>query len=321
MSEFKSQGVELKSRNVLVTGGAGFIGSHVTQGALRAGAKVRVLDDLSGSGSWRRLTHVADDCERVEASILDADALNRACEGIDTIFHLAAAVSVPESVSRPMEYHATDATGTLCLLEAARRAAVRRIVYSSTSALYGDAPEQPKHESHRAMPTSPYGVAKYAGELYMGAYATLHGLETISLRYFNVFGAGQDPKSQYGAAIPNIVSRIASGQRPTIYGDGEQTRDFCHVDNIVFANLLAANAVGVKGDAVNVACGREVSLNELVRVTNRLVGKIVEPIYDPPRPGDIRVSYADISAAREVIGYAPLIHFDEALAKTLPSYM
>ena len=314
-------GDALRGRSVLVTGGAGFIGSHIVRGALAAGARVRVIDDLSNSGSWRRLADVESDIECVQSSILDRETLHRAAEGVETIFHLAAAVSVPESVTDPLRYHVIDATGTLLVVEAARAAGVRQVIYSSTSALYGDAPEQPKRESFRATPMSPYGVAKYAGELYVNAYATLHGMQNICLRYFNVFGPGQDPKSQYGAAIPNIVSRIAAGERPIIYGDGEQTRDFCHVSNVVLANLLAAKATGLRGESVNVACGREIRLNDVVRIAKAALKSSVEPLYEAPRPGDIRTSFADIALAREVIGYEPTLHFEEGLKQTIPAYL
>jgi UDP-glucose 4-epimerase len=229
---------------------------------------------------------------------------------------------VPESVKRPGDYHEVDATGTLQLLEAAAAAAgdVRRFIYASTSAIYGDAPEQPKLESMRGLPISPYGIAKYAGELYVSAFAKLRNLQTISLRYFNVFGPGQDPKSQYGAAIPSIVSKIIADQRPVIYGNGQQTRDFCHVSNVVHANLLAADAPRLSGEVVNIGCGVRVSVNRIVQLANELLGKKVESIYESPREGDVMDSLADISAAKTVLGYEPIIHFDEGLRQSIDWY-
>ncbi|HEX8341417.1 MAG TPA: SDR family oxidoreductase [Tepidisphaeraceae bacterium] len=307
-------------RQCLVTGGAGFIGSHLVRALVGRGDRVRVLDDLSGPGSWRRLDDLAGDVERLQGSVLDCAAIDRAAEGVDVIFHKAALVSVPESVARPLDYHAADATATLQLLEAARRAGVGRFVYASTSAVYGDAPEQPKTESMRGVPISPYGIAKYAGELYVAAFARLHGMKTTSLRYFNVFGPGQDPKSQYGAAVPSIVSKILRGESPTIYGDGEQTRDFCHVSNVVAANLLAAEASGTGGEVVNIGCGRRVTVNRIVALTNELLGTRVVAEYAPPRPGDVCDSLADITEARRVLGYEPVLHFDAGLRQSIDWY-
>jgi nucleoside-diphosphate-sugar epimerase len=240
--------------------------------------------------------------------------------GVDVIFHLAARVSVAESVHEPMLYHEVDATGTLNVLEAARRAGVNRVVYSATSAAYGDDPEQPKRETMVPAPGSPYAVAKFAGECYVSAYARLHGMRNVSLRYFNVFGPGQNPKSQYGAAIPNIVSRMLRGERPTIYGDGEQTRDFCHVANVVRANLLAAESDRAAGQVVNVGCGVAISVNQIVRSVNAITGLNVQAEHVAPRPGEIRHSLADISAARELLGYEPVLMFEEGLAKAIEWY-
>ncbi len=309
----------LAGKLALVTGGAGFIGSHIVRGLLESSARVRVLDDLSGGKDWERLRDLGAAVERRYGSILVPATLEEVVAGVDVIFHLAAKVSVPQSVADPVGYHDVDATGTLLLLEAAKHRGVPRLVYSSTSALYGDAPEQPKHESHRGVPISPYGIAKYAGELYVGAYAKLHAMQTCSLRYFNVFGPGQDPKSQYGAAIPNLVSHVIHDEPPIIYGDGEQTRDFCFVRNVVHANLLAAQAE-VNGEAVNIGCGQQVSVNDVVRTANRLLNKNVAPKYDPPRPGDIRISYADITEANRLLGYTPLVNFQDGMAESIEWY-
>jgi nucleoside-diphosphate-sugar epimerase len=309
------------ARSTLVTGGAGFIGAHLVHALLARGDRVRVLDDLSGSGSWRRLEDVRGDIEAIEGSVLDPAAVRAAVNGIDVIFHHAALVSVPQSVEQPLEYHAVDATATLALLRAAREAGVARFIFASTSAIYGDAPEQPKQESMRGLPLSPYGIAKYAGELYTSMYARLHGLETISLRYFNVFGPGQDPKSQYGAAVPSIVSKILSGARPEIYGDGEQTRDFCHVSNVVHANMLAGDAATLSGAVVNIGCGRRVSVNGIVRIANELLGSDVKPLYQPARAGDVRDSLADISEAKRVLGYEPQMFFEAGLRESIAWYI
>ena len=309
-----------QSELALVTGGGGFIGSHLVHALLSGGYRVRVLDNLSGPGSWRRLQDVFGDVEAITGDIRDPAELTRAVAGAKIIFHHAALVSVPESVKRPLEYDAVNATATLQLLEAAMAANVGRVVYASTSAIYGDAPEQPKVESMRGLPVSPYGISKYAGELYMSCFAKIHGLETISLRYFNVFGPGQDPKSQYGAAIPNIVSKIVAGQRPVIYGDGKQTRDFCHISNIVRANMLAAEAPRLAGEVVNIGCGVRISVNRIVELANALLGKQVEAVHESPRPGDVTDSLADISAATKSLGYTPAVHFDQGLAESIEWY-
>jgi UDP-glucose 4-epimerase len=308
-------------KRILVTGGGGFIASHIVRALVERGDKVRVLDDLSGCKSWKRLDDIKDKIELVQGSILDQAAVERAVQDVDVIFHKAALVSVPESVADPIAYHETDATATLKLLEAARKAKVSRVIYASTSAIYGDAPEQPKVESMRGLPISPYGIAKYAGELYLTAYAVLHGLQTISLRYFNVFGPGQDPKSQYGAAVPSIVSKILTGISPTIYGDGNQTRDFCHVNNVVHANLLAADAPKLHGEVVNIGCGKRVTVNRIVELANQLLNKNVKPIHEPPRAGDVRDSLADISLAKTVLNYEPVMHFDEGLRHSIDWYV
>jgi nucleoside-diphosphate-sugar epimerase len=308
------------SKTALVTGAAGFIGSHLVRGLLGQGFAVRGLDDLSGSGSWSRLEGVDGPLTRITGSILDKETLRQAVDGVAVILHHAAMVSVPESVAKPEAYHAVDATGTLLLLEAARAAGVSKVVYAASSAAYGDAPEQPKFESHRAEPVSPYAVAKYAGELYLTSYAKLHGMNTISLRYFNVFGPGQNPKSQYGAAIPNIVSKMIRGERPTVYGDGQQTRDFCYIENIVAANMLAAKAPALHGEVVNIGCGRRVSVNDIVEQTNKVLGKAIKPNYEPARAGDVRDSLADISLAMKVLGYEPRVHFAEGLAQSISWY-
>jgi nucleoside-diphosphate-sugar epimerase len=279
-----------------------------------------VLDNLSGPGSWRQLEDVLSGIEAIEGDIRDIAVVKRAVAGVHAIFHKAALVSVPESVKRPGDYHAVDATATLQLLEAAAAAGAGRFIYASTSAIYGDAIEQPKMESMRGFPISPYGIAKYAGELYVTAFAKLYGLETISLRYFNVFGPGQDPKSQYGAAVPSIISKILVGQRPVLYGDGEQTRDFCHVSNVVHANMLAAEAPQLLGEVVNIGCGVRVSVNRIVKLAGELLGRRVDAIHESPRDGDVRDSVADITAAGKVLRYKPVMHFEEGLRQSIEWY-
>jgi len=306
-------------RKALVTGGAGFIGNHLVRALVARGVHVTVLDDLS-AGSLERLADLRGRFEFIHASILDQRALTKAAEGVDVVFHEAALVSVPASMEQPLEYHETNATGTLRVLEAARRAGTRRVIYAASSSVYGEQPDLPKRESQTPAPISPYAASKYAGEVYVQVYAAAYGLQTISLRYFNVFGPYQDPRSQYGAAIPMIVSRMLRGQRPIIYGDGCQTRDFCFVENVVHANLLAAEAEGLCGQAVNIACGREIVLNDVVRETNAILGTSIEPEYAPPRPGDVRRSVADISLAARVIGYTPTVHFREGLRKSIEYY-
>jgi UDP-glucose 4-epimerase len=300
---------------VLVTGAAGFIASHITRGLVNKGYHVRAYDDLSGNMGWSRLEDLGDKIERITASILDKEALANALKGVSMISHHAALISVPESVARPLDYHDVDATATLQLLEAARKAGAMRVVYASSSAAYGEEPEQPKKESQRPVPISPYAIAKYTGELYVSAYAKLYGMQTIALRYFNVFGPGQNPKSQYGAAVPNIVSLMKSGKPPIVYGDGEQTRDFCHVYNVVHANLLALEAPRLKGEVVNIGTGKRVSVNYLVAQVNKLLGTNIVPTHEPPRAGDVRDSLADISLAKEVLGYEPQLQFEEGLAQ------
>jgi len=308
-----------RSSKALVTGGAGFIGHHLARALLSRGYRVRILDDFS-SGKRSRLALSSDLLEIIEGSILDEPALIRATAGVDVIFHEAALVSVPASMERPLEYHEVNATGTLRVLQAARAAGVKRFIYAASSAAYGDLPDLPKRESQHPMPISPYAVSKYIGELYASVYCRSYGIQSVSLRYFNVFGPEQDPKSQYGAAIPSIVSALLRGQPPTIYGDGEQTRDFCYIDNVVQANVLAAEAPRLGGEIVNIACGRRVSVNAIVAKANELLGTKIRPHHVAARAGDVRDSVADISLAKKLLGYEPLVHFEEGLAKAIDYY-
>jgi nucleoside-diphosphate-sugar epimerase len=311
--------MDLQGKQVLVTGGAGFIGHHLVTAFVQRGARVRVLDDLS-SGRRERLAPLGDKVELITGSIADPSALARAMRGVEIVHHHAALVSVPESVARPVDFHTVNTTGTLNVLEAVRAAGVRRVVYAASSAAYGATEVIPVTEEVRPDPISPYAITKYTGELYCTVYALVYGIETISLRYFNVFGPGQDPKSQYGALIPNVATRILRGESPIVYGDGEQTRDFCFIANVVHANLLAATAPKISGEVVNIACGQRTSVNDVIRLANKLAGKNMPADYQPPRAGDIKHSLADISKAKAVIGYEPQVQFEEGLKRALDYY-
>lgn len=309
-------------RKFLVTGGAGFVGSHIATALVERGDVVCVLDNLS-TGDRHNLDHLAGRIELIEGDLLDAGAVERAVESVDCIFHQAALASVPRSVEAPLDTHAACVTGTVMLLEAARRANVRRIVYAGSSSAYGDrAADSPKHEGDLPAPLSPYAAAKLAGEFYCQAFWATYGLETVSIRYFNVFGPRQDPTSQYSAVIPIFVTAMLAGRQPTIFGDGTQSRDFTYVDNVVRGNLLAADAdaSAVAGKTINVACGRQTTLLELVAAINRTLGTQIEPKFDAPRAGDVKQSLADISLARELLGYAPSIEFDEGLQRSIDYY-
>ncbi|MGC8625299.1 MAG: SDR family oxidoreductase [Phycisphaerae bacterium] len=305
---------------VLVTGGAGFIGSHLVRGLLDAGAKVRVLDNLS-QGSKSNLREIESRIEFVLGDITDHTSCRQAVRGREIVFHLAALGSVPGSVADPIGYNAVNIGGTLNVLESARLEKVRRVVYSASSAAYGDSPTLPKRETMKPAPKSPYAVGKYTGELYAAVYAKVYGLSTISLRYFNVFGPRQNPRSAYAAVIPAFITAVLENRRPQIYGDGGQTRDFCHVSNVVYANMLAGICLQPPaGEVVNIACAENISLNALLERIIKLVGQSASPEYLPPRAGDVRDSLADISLARAVIGYEPILYFNQGLEQTVPWY-
>ncbi len=299
----------------LVTGGAGFIGSHLTDALVRHGHTVRVLDDYS-TGRLENLASCQDAIELVEGSICDPQLVGRAMRGVDCVFHQAALASVPLSVERPQSSHAVCATGTLVVLDQARRAGVRRVVYASSSAVYGDQRTSAKRETDPVQPISPYGAAKAAGELYCQAFYRTYGLETVCLRYFNVFGPRQDPKSPYAAVIPLFVSAMLRNESPTVFGDGLQSRDFVYVENVVEANLLAAHCPQAAGQIFNVGSGRSTDLLTLVSILNELLGTALQPAFAPPRPGDIRDSLADISLARAALGYEPRCDLRKGLAAT-----
>ena len=303
----------------VVTGGAGFIGSHLVRALLNEGDQVRVIDDLS-TGHLKNLEDVAGQISFHQASILNEDALGEALAGADRVFHHAAQISVPLSMEDPETNHSINVTGTLKVLQAARAAGVRRVVFASSCAMYGDDPRLPKLETHEPRPQSPYATSKLMGELYGELWTTAMGLEMVSLRYFNVFGPRQDPKSAYAAAIPAFITRVLADEAITIHGDGEQTRDFVFVDNVVEANLKASVAPDAPGRSFNVGCGEEVSVNELVETIGALTGKQPRASHGPGRAGDIRRSRADISLAQEVLGYTGAIDLREGLRRTLPWY-
>ncbi|HEX8228823.1 MAG TPA: SDR family oxidoreductase [Chloroflexia bacterium] len=300
----------------LVTGAAGFIGSNIVQELLKRGEAVRALDNLA-TGRLSNLDQFRQDIEFIQGDITDAAVLARAMQGVDYVLHQAALPSVPRSVEDPLSAHEANATGTLKVLMAARDAGVKRVVYASSSSVYGDSPTLPKHEDMPTAPMSPYAVNKLTGEDYCKVFAAVYGLPTVALRYFNVFGPRQDPKSQYAAAIPGIASKMMRGERPTIYGDGEQTRDFTYVQNVVNANLLACERDKAVGLAMNVACGERISLLELVARLNEVLGTELEPEFAPTRAGDVKHSLADISLAERSLGYRVEVGFKEGLERTV----
>jgi UDP-glucose 4-epimerase len=303
----------------LVTGGAGFIGSNLVRALLGRGDQVRVLDNLS-TGRLANVDDLVDQFELFEADLRDLETIRTAVRGVEAVFHQAALPSVARSVADPLSSHNVNASGTLTLLLAARDAGVRRFVFASSSSVYGDTPVLPKAEDLPTSPLSPYAVSKLAAESYCRVFARLYGLETVSLRYFNVFGPHQDPGSAYAAVIPLFINAMLSGQRPRINGDGTQSRDFSYIDNVVQANLLAAERPQIGGEVFNVACGERATLLDLVAALNRILGTNIEPEFGPPRPGDVQHSQADISRARERLGYEPLVEFEAGLERTVAWY-
>jgi UDP-glucose 4-epimerase len=303
---------------VLVTGGAGFIGGHIIDALLAQNAEVRVIDNLS-TGKRENIDRVRNRVDFIEADICDPEAIARAVHGVELVFHEAAIPSVSRSVADPVASNQANVGGTVSVLNAARLAGVRKLVYAASSSAYGDTPTLPKVETMTPRPMSPYAISKLAGEQYVSVFGKLYGFETVSLRYFNVFGPRQDPKSEYAAVIPRFVTTILNGGRPIIFGDGEQTRDFCFIDNTVSANLLAAKAT-TRGEVVNVACGARVSLNALIGLINEELGTDVKPDYQAGRAGDVRDSLADISAAQKLLGYEVLYDLRAGLKKAIDWY-
>jgi UDP-glucose 4-epimerase len=310
----------LRNSPVLVTGGAGFIGSHLARRLVNLGAQVAVLDNLS-HGSRANLAEIADKITLVEGDIRNPDDCARAMEGRQYVFHLAALGSVPRSVEQPVLYNEVNIGGTLNILEASRKAGANRVVYSASSSAYGDTPVLPKIETMTPAPKSPYAVTKLVGEYYCRVYASVYGLSTFCLRYFNVFGPRQNPNSQYAAVIPAFVAALLKGNRPKIYGDGEQTRDFCFIQNVVNANLLAATSPNpLAGESANIACGERISLNAMLAKMQQILGTNIAPEYLPPRAGDVKDSLADIGAAKALIGYTPEVYFNDGLERTVSAY-
>jgi UDP-glucose 4-epimerase len=306
----------VSGRRALVTGGAGFIGGHLVETLLAEGWLVRVLDDFS-SGSETNLDPIRSRIELLRGSCTDPDTVASAVEGAEVVFHLAAIPSVPSSVADPLRTNEVNVTGTLVVLDSARVSGVRRVVYAASTAAYGDSEELPKREDMHASPRSPYALQKFVGEVYCRLYHELYGLETLALRYFNVFGPRQDPKSQYAAVIPLFVTACLRGEAPRIFGDGEQTRDFTYVEDVVRANLLAADAPAARGEVVNVARAERTSLNRLLAMIQGIVGSDVDPTYEPSREGDVRDSLADLGRARELLAYEPVVPLEEGLRRTV----
>jgi UDP-glucose 4-epimerase len=304
----------------LVTGGAGFIGSSIATMLLAQGEVVRIIDDFS-SGRRENLETLQGRLEIVEGSIVDASILEKCLKGVEVIFHEAAIPSVPRSVANPCPTMLANVQGTTTLLDVARHSGVRRVVYAASSSAYGDTAVLPKVETMPTQPLSPYAVSKLTGEHLMRVFASLYPIETLSLRYFNVFGPRQDPKSQYAAVIPKFVTAALDHQKPPIFGDGEQTRDFCFIDNVVSANLLAASSPKkLAGQTVNIACGERISLNGLLGYLSEEVGHAVVASYEPARIGDVRDSLADIGAAEALLGYEPRVKVREGLKRTVADF-
>jgi nucleoside-diphosphate-sugar epimerase len=302
---------------VLVTGGAGFIGSHIASALVKTGARVRVIDNLS-TGHRENLEEIGGDVEFVEASLTDEAATRRALEDVELVFHEAAIPSVPRSVNNPRETHEACTDATFKLLLAARDRRVRRFVYAASSSAYGDQPGMPKREEMSPSPLSPYAVAKLVGEYYCQVFTRTYNLETVSLRYFNVFGPRQDPSSQYSGVISRFINALLSGEQPVIYGDGEHSRDFTYVENVIEANLRAAQSSKAAGEVINIATGQRTTLNELLEVLKSVTGRTeVEAEYREARLGDVRHSLADITRARELLGYEPHIGLKEGLQLTI----
>ena len=300
----------------LVTGGAGFIGSHIVKRLVAEGAHVRVIDNLS-TGQMRRLDPVRSAIDFIEADLADATTTRKAVGGIDYVLHQAAVPSVQRSVADPVTTNRANVTGTINLLEACRNAQVRRFVFAASSSAYGDTEVLPKREDMESNPLSPYALQKFVGERYCRLYYELYGLETLSLRYFNVFGPGQDPHSEYSAVVPKFISRLLANQPITIYGDGEQSRDFTYIENVVEANLLALKMPNAAGTLCNIGCGERITLNRLVSLLEQQLGVSAQVTFAPPKAGDVRHSLADIERAKAILRYRPKFTVEEGLRRTV----
>lgn len=303
----------------LVTGGAGFIGSHIASHLVERGETVRVLDDFS-TGKKENIGKLKDSVTLFTGDICDVDCVREAVDGVDYVLNQAALPSVPRSIKDPISTNNTNVKGFLNLLVESTKAGVKRFVYASSSSVYGNAKSMPVDESFPADPRSPYAVTKLANEYYGKIYSSIYGLETVGLRYFNVFGPGQDSKSQYSAVIPIFASKILNNENPVIYSDGEQSRDFTYIDNVVQANLLAVSAKNVAGEVFNIACGESLSINKMLDMFRSYFQVDIKPEYAEPRMGDVRKSFANISKAEKLLGYKPLISFKDGLKKTLDWY-
>jgi UDP-glucose 4-epimerase len=303
----------------LVTGGAGFIGSNIVDELLRRGHQVTVLDDLS-TGKERNLDHVRDKINFRLGTIADLQTVRTCCQDADYVIHLAARTSVPKSVADPIETNHVNVDGTLNVLVAARDAKVRRVVFAASSSAYGETPLLPKMETMQPAPISPYGVTKYVGELYGQVFDRIYSLQTVSIRYFNVFGPRQDPSSQYSGVLSRFMLAVLKGEPPVIFGDGQQSRDFTYVDNVVDETLRACEAQGASGKVFNGGTGARITLNDVIALLEKITGQEINAHYDAPRSGDIRDSQADVALAREVLGYRPLVDFEEGLRRTWEWY-
>ncbi|MBP6703327.1 MAG: SDR family oxidoreductase [Vicinamibacteria bacterium] len=306
-------------KRILVTGGAGFIGSHLVEALLERGHKVRVLDNFS-TGKRNNLRSVRNDIEILAGDCADLKTAVKAMKGIEVVYHEAAVPSVALSVAEPFGSHHANATATMAMLVAARDAGVERFMYAGSSSVYGDSKEKFKKETHRAHPLSPYGAAKFAGETYVRIFAELYGMQTLTMRYFNVFGPRQDPSSAYSGVISRFSKALLKRETPVIYGDGKQSRDFTFIANVVHANLLALDAPGLKGQTVNIATSKAHTLNQLLATLIQLSGREAQARYEPTRTGDIRHSLADTSAARKLLKYRPQVDFESGLARTFDWY-
>ena len=307
----------MQKDTILITGGSGFIGSNIAKALIHKGYNVKVLDNLS-TGYLKNLDSIIDQIKFIEGDINDTELLNKILPGVKFILHQAALPSVPRSIDDPMKSHHNNSTGTLNLLTAAHKNKVKRVIIASSSSIYGNREDEYKKERLRPQPLSPYAVTKYASEVYCKVFAHIYGLETVCLRYFNVFGPQQDPNSPYAAVIPLFVKAIQNGQAPTIFGDGEHSRDFTFVQNNVEANILAMHSDKVgQGEAINIACGKSYSLNYLVNQINKILNKDIKPTFSDNRPGDIKKSLADINKAKKLLNYEPVVNFDDGLKQTV----
>ncbi len=308
------------SKRYLVTGGAGFIGSHIVRRLVSEGAEVRVVDNLS-TGLAERLDDVRESVDLVRGDLANQQVSEEAVQGIDCVLHQAAVPSVQRSVSDPVGTNRANVTATVNLLESCRKAGVRRVVYAASSSAYGDTEVLPKTEQMPPNPLSPYALQKWVGEHYCKLYHSLYELETVSLRYFNVFGPAQDPHSEYSAVIPKFINAMLVKKPITVYGDGEQSRDFTYVENVVEANLMALQASAAPGNVCNIGCGERVTLNTLIRLLEEIMGVKAEVNYADPKPGDVRHSLADITAARRLLGYEPKVWLKEGLMRTVKAFV